>query len=134
MGDDVITIAKRKYAVHKAGAKRRGIDFDMTFEEWWQIWEPRFADRGPRRGNLVMCRRLDAGGYSVGNVRLDTPAGNAADRKAMNAVRRQWAKEDGKLLPIKPSTPSPNLYRPGAAPDWMDRHRVFDEYTDDDES
>ena len=28
-----------KYWSHIKGAKRRGISFLLTFEEWWRIWE-----------------------------------------------------------------------------------------------
>ena len=31
---------KFKYHVQKNVAKRRGIPFELTYEEWWSIWEP----------------------------------------------------------------------------------------------
>lgn len=57
---------------HKATAVSRGLAFTLTFEQWWALWEPHWAERG--RGGLdkCMCRRADNGGYEPGNVRIAT--------------------------------------------------------------
>lgn len=63
-----------KYEDHKHRAKQCGIVFNLTFEQWWGLWEPHYKDRGV--GKLVMCRFNDQGGYEIGNVRIDTQANN----------------------------------------------------------
>jgi hypothetical protein len=30
--------ARKKYRAHKSGAEKRGIEFRLTFEEWFFIW------------------------------------------------------------------------------------------------
>ena len=80
--------ARLKYADHKRRAADRGIEFEFTFEEWCEIWEPHWDRRGVHKDQLGMCRTRDQGGYQPGNVRLDTPKGNAGDRALMR--RRPW--------------------------------------------
>lgn len=69
-----------KFKQHEANAKARGVEFDVTFPEWWEIWQDRFALRGPHRDEFVMCRAADQGAYRPGNVRIDTTQGNAHER------------------------------------------------------
>ena len=61
---------KHKYQVHKAGAKRRGISFDLSFDEWSNIWlsSGKWDNRGVGQGKYCMCRFGDMGGYQLGNV------------------------------------------------------------------
>ena len=66
-----------KYHVHKNGAKKRGIGFLLTFEEWWSIWEPLWDNRGKAKDSLVMCRYGDTGPYSKDNVYIDTYSNNS---------------------------------------------------------
>lgn len=72
-----------RYNGHKSNAKRRGVDFRFTFEEWWEIWKPHWKERG--LGGLVMCRHNDQGAYEVGNVRIDTCSNNMIEA---NEIRR----------------------------------------------
>lgn len=65
-----------KYHVHKNGAKRRGVGFLLSFEEWWGIWEPFWGMRGKGKDCLVMCRYMDEGPYSKDNVYIDTYSNN----------------------------------------------------------
>lgn len=71
-----------KYARHRANAVRRGVPFNLTFEEWWSIWEAsgKWAKRGPRKGQYCMARYGDLGAYEVGNVRIALCESNTADR------------------------------------------------------
>jgi hypothetical protein len=71
---------KRKFYTQRSGAKARGIEFKMTFDEWWEVWKPHWANRGSKKGQLVMCRKMDCGAYEVGNVRIGTVDCNARDR------------------------------------------------------
>jgi hypothetical protein len=81
-------LVKIAYSAHKSHAKQRGIEFKMTFDEWWGIWKPHWHLRGNGVGQLMMCRTMDKGAYEVGNVRLDTQAGNARTRSYVAYDRR----------------------------------------------
>ena len=63
---------RQKFSAQKSDAKRRGIAFRLTFDEWLGIWQAsgRLAQRGNRRGHYVMARYGDRGNYEVGNVRI----------------------------------------------------------------
>jgi hypothetical protein len=69
---------------HKQRAIRSGIGFDMTFEEWSNIWvdSGHWEERGVRKGQYVMARTKDQGPYKVGNVRICTVEENRAEQTA----------------------------------------------------
>lgn len=95
------------YQRHKSTAKARGIEFDLTFDEWWAIWEPHFDRRGRASDALQMCRTADAGGYTVGNVRIDTCAANQAERAQLYVAKQR---QEGRL---------PAVDRSPGMPDWL---------------
>jgi hypothetical protein len=76
-GQSYVRSARGKYANHKGHATTRGIEFKLTFDEWWELWEPHYAERGT--GRMVMCRTNDEGPYEMGNVRIDTQSNNAME-------------------------------------------------------
>lgn len=89
----------KAFANHVYGAASRGIPFEMTFEEWWGIWEPHYEQRGRGGEKLVMCRTGDKGPYAVGNVRIDTGKANVQEgarvrlsdyREASGGTSEQW--------------------------------------------
>ena len=55
------------YGKDKAYAKRKGVPFLLTFEEWLAFWGEDLAKRGPR--GLQMLRVNLAYGYEVTNIR-----------------------------------------------------------------
>lgn len=61
-----------KFRQQRSSAKARGVEWLMTFEEWWGVWEAsgRWSQRGHRDGQYVMGRHGDAGPYAVGNVSI----------------------------------------------------------------
>lgn len=61
---------KRLYNAQKSKALTRGISWELTFEQWWKIWQDsgRWSKRGKRMGQFVMSRKGDMGPYSVDNV------------------------------------------------------------------
>lgn len=61
---------KGMFTLHKINAKRRGVEFELTPNQWKAIWfmSGHWRDRGPRMGQFVMCRVGDAGPYAWGNV------------------------------------------------------------------
>lgn len=76
---EYFTTPKGKYSKHKTSARRRGIPFLLTFDEWWGVWEPHWHLLDGK-GNLHMCRAADVGGYELGNVRIDTKGNNTRER------------------------------------------------------
>lgn len=116
------------YRKHAASAVPRGIEFKMTFSEWWSLWEPHYEKRGRNVGQMVMCRTNDQGAYEIGNVRIDTVQGNADDR---SRVYREKNLAAGRL-PL--ASERVWLMRASAA-DWIrKRQYVFQEYVEEDDS
>ena len=112
----------KKYTAHKSSAKSRGIEFDLTFDEWSEIWAGKFHLRGLASDQLGMLRTRDEGGYTVDNVRLGTPKENAHERAVAAKVKRagftSGAKKDTSLLNSS----------------WLGgRNEVFKEYVEEDE-
>ena len=70
----------KAFLSHASGAANRGIGFKFTFEEWWDIWQPHWANRGKGALQLCMCRRADQGDYEPGNVRIATNKENCHER------------------------------------------------------
>lgn len=62
-------------------ARKRGIEFKLTFEEWFKIWtdSDHLHERGTKRGQYVMARNGDQGAYEVGNVRIVTTTENVRE-------------------------------------------------------
>lgn len=84
---------REAYQDQKWNARRRGLAFMLTFDEWWELWREHFDARGVCAGQMQMCRTRDTGGYTVGNVRVDTMEANQAERIVGNnerAQRRDW--------------------------------------------
>jgi hypothetical protein len=72
-----------RYRQHKGNAKRRGVPFELTFEEWLDVWKGsgHFDERGNKTADgYVMARHGDKGAYAVGNVSIKRNAENTADR------------------------------------------------------
>lgn len=72
---------RNAFITQRADAKRRGIEFLFTFEEWLAIWQDsgKWEHRGPRTGQYVMARFGDKGPYAVGNVRICTTGENTVE-------------------------------------------------------
>jgi hypothetical protein len=83
-----LRLQKIAYSVQKSHAKFRGVEFKLTFDEWWDIWKPHYHNRGSKVGQFVMCRTMDKGAYEVGNVRINTVKGNAHTRKLVSFDKR----------------------------------------------
>lgn len=70
-----------QYVRHKQNARRRGVAFELTFEEWWGIWTDsgHWSQRGNRLGDYCMKRNGDRGPYAVGNVTIGDWSSNTAE-------------------------------------------------------
>lgn len=68
---------KGRYTRHKANAKRRGVPFDISYEDWAALWLRSTYYGLP---GFAMCRYGDEGPYAVGNVYIGSRRVNARDR------------------------------------------------------
>jgi hypothetical protein len=74
-------------------AKRRGILWALSFEQWLGIWGERLIDRGSGRNKLCMARNGDIGPYAIGNVKIIT--------NGQNLSEGTWSKETKSKAHIK---------------------------------
>lgn len=81
--------AKNRFQCHRYRAKKRGIGFELTFEQWYQWWLDHGIDKNypPETHNLghgpdflCMCRYNDIGPYALNNIYCATDKQNAYDR------------------------------------------------------
>lgn len=77
----------KAYRQHAVRAGRRGIEFNLTFSQWWALWEPHYAARGTNTGQMCMCRTGDKGAYEIGNVRIDTVNSNRQEATQVQKAR-----------------------------------------------
>jgi hypothetical protein len=89
-------LAKRKYHAHKGVAKQRNILFDLSYDEWINIWmnSGKYHLRGAGQGKYCMSRINDTGPYSISNVFIQSHAKNVSDaqlgRKKPIAQIKHW--------------------------------------------
>jgi hypothetical protein len=71
----------KAYGYQKTNAKRRGIDWEFTYESWLSTWEKsgHLEHRGRGVGKYAMARFGDSGPYSPSNVEIITHEKNASD-------------------------------------------------------
>ena len=77
-----------KYHTQKRNAIRRGIAWDLTLPQWWDIWQKsgHWHDRGFGGGKYVMARICDIGAYSIDNVKIITHNENSSEARLMDKV------------------------------------------------
>jgi hypothetical protein len=70
------------YTGQKGMAKTRGIRWNLTFEEWCDIWfaSGKWAERGKGGNQYCMARKHDEGSYSVDNVVIITNRENMREK------------------------------------------------------
>lgn len=68
-----------KYCNQRHEAKRRGIEFLLTFEEWLTWWGDDLPMRGRSSSSLVMARHGDKGPYALWNIKKITTRANALE-------------------------------------------------------
>lgn len=74
-----INTPKGIFSAQKRKAKQRGIKWELSFDEWWKVWEE--SGKWNQRGvdGYAMCRNGDSGSYSMDNVRIDTFKNNSLE-------------------------------------------------------
>ena len=88
--------ARKRFANQKAGAKVRGIEWKLSFEQWLDWWGDDLDKRGQRSWSLQMQRVADAGAYELGNIRKGTPKDNGRTRSHVHQNNK--AAESAALL------------------------------------
>jgi hypothetical protein len=60
----------KRYAMQRNKARHRGIEWNLTFDEWfgWWLENGHYHERGRRKGEYVMARFGDVGPYSLDNI------------------------------------------------------------------
>lgn len=76
-----------RYNAQKQTAKRRGIEFNLNFNDWWEMWEPYWNKRGNLPQEFCMARNGDYGPYEKGNVSIITNSENCAYSAKVSNVR-----------------------------------------------
>jgi hypothetical protein len=91
---------KQGYTRSKADAKRRGIEFEFTFDEWkiWWLETGKWELRGKKAGCYQMCRKNDVGPYAVWNVYCDTVEANSRLPHAGIKRSAEWVAKIGNTL------------------------------------
>lgn len=102
----------KAFMSQKAGAKSRGIGWELTFDQWMDFWGDDIDRRGQGRNNLQMQRFADAGPYALGNIRKGVPKQNGATASIVSQNRRtaRAAKEHQKRLDAMMFEPSAPAY------------------------
>lgn len=77
----------------RSSAKRRKIEFNLTFEEWLNWWceSGHLHERGPRREQYCMARYNDSGPYALGNIKCVTTNDNRIEGLTGNKNRQSHA-------------------------------------------
>ena len=79
---DTERLIRDDFVNHRSRARRRGIEFDLTYEQWKDIWfsSGHYEQRGVRKDEYVMARLgPDVGPYAVGNVVIQLSGVNNSD-------------------------------------------------------
>ncbi len=61
---------KEQYRIQKQNARRRGIGFEITYEQWLEVWGDKIEQRGVGKGKYCMARNNDQGPYAIDNVKI----------------------------------------------------------------
>ena len=80
---------KKAFYTQKSCAKRRGIKWELTFDQWLLLWIESgcLAQRGGGPEQYVMARIGDRGPYAVGNVKIITGRQNSLERRCTEVCR-----------------------------------------------
>lgn len=70
-----------RFIKQRQHARRRGVEWRLTFEEWLHVWRAsgNFEQRGRGDHQFCMARIGDSGPYEVGNVEIQTMKQNRSD-------------------------------------------------------
>lgn len=98
-----------KFEQQRRQAKQREIQWLLTFDEWWLIWQEsgHWEQRGKRAGQYVMSRNGDVGPYSISNVAICRFEDNIRDARKNGRIPstlgtgRGWTYRKGARRPYQ---------------------------------
>ncbi len=99
----------RRFQFQRTQARQRGVEWRLTFEEWFGIWTEsgHWEQRGRTRGCYVMARHGDTGPYAVGNVSIITAEQNVRDaNRAGDKYRVPRRRKDDLPIGVYPNSKS----------------------------
>lgn len=69
------------FSSQRKSADTRGIEWNLTFAQWFAIWQAsgKLHLRGRGKGKYCMSRVCDSGGYALGNVHIQLSTENNAE-------------------------------------------------------
>lgn len=104
----------RAYQSQKHNADTRGIDFTLSFSEWFLVWQAsgKLHLRGRGKGRYVMSRIRDDGCYELGNVHIQLATENS--REAVEKWRGK-TKDNRGVFCLYPGTARPWFAKAGKA-------------------
>jgi hypothetical protein len=118
----------RRFIRQRENARKRGIDWNLTFAEWWLIWDEsgKWQSRGPK--GYVMGRSGDVGPYETGNVTIITTEQNSSEY-----IRRYWqqVKTGEKPPPKRPANYRKHPYHALRVGQSITRERTMSAAVDD---
>lgn len=81
----------RKFAEQRRNAHTRGVEWQITFAEWWGLWEAsgKYEKRGRGYG-YCMARFNDVGPYAVDNVEIISGRQNISDYQTRKKVIKSF--------------------------------------------
>ena len=71
---DKLRAMHRGYLVHRCQARFRNEPYDLTEQEYFDIWQAHWAQRGRAKDQLTMTRIDESLGWSSDNVEIMTRA------------------------------------------------------------
>lgn len=79
------SIAKNRYNGAKSRSNQRGIDFKLSFDQWYDWWLSNGVDKNKKqppktKDTLCMCRYGDIGPYELSNIYCATVSENVKDQ------------------------------------------------------
>ena len=83
-----ITTPRGQFSIQKRKAKQRKIEWQLSFDDWWNIWQQsgKWEERGDSRGKYCMSRQGDTGPYSVENVYINLFESNTKESYERNGI------------------------------------------------
>lgn len=74
--------AKDAFGRQRYQAQKRGIEWNLSLEQWWDFWQSSgYWDQRGRGQGYVMCRRGDTGPYEIGNIFIALCRHNSSNRR-----------------------------------------------------
>ncbi len=89
-------------------AKKRNVDFELTFDEWYNWWLSNGVDKNAtplsfnrlQKDELCMCRKNDQGAYNLTNIYCATRSQNSRDGIKAGGIKIAGANKKTIITPL----------------------------------